>query len=282
VALADFTFQLDGGIVLNEEGATFTDIDKVSGLDSAPYRETIRDHEGADGGFIDAEFEKGRDIILDGTVYGDVETIEAYLDDIKANFAPVVTPVQFVFKAPGVDERLLFVKSRGVHYDWETARRIGCTPIQFKMFAEDPRIYSSTLSSVLISYGGDAGFGFGFPLGFNIDFGGGATPGGATVSNDGNRPTPAEFLITGPIENPVISNTTSGHTMGFTIALAAGETLTINTRDRTVYLNGNNNRRNTLTTVDWFDLEPGDNFIGFGGLSGTGSTMVVSFRSAWR
>jgi hypothetical protein len=280
--LLDFTFQLNGGVVLNDDGFPFVDIDKVSGLDNSPYRETIRDHEGADGGFMDAEFEKGRDVVLEGTVYGSSASVEAYLDSLKSNYAPVQQPIPFVFKAPGVVERLIYVKPRGCRYDWDTARRLGMTPIQLLMFAEDPRIYDSTLSSQLLSYGGDAGLGLAFPVGFNINFGGGATPGGGTVSNSGNRNTPIIFVITGPVQNPILQNTTTGHTLGFTITLAAGETLTINTRDRTVYLNGNINRRNTMTTVDWFDLVPGNNFIGYGGLSGTGSTVSVTFRSAWR
>lgn len=280
--LTDFTFQLNSGVILNDDGFPFVDIEKVSGLDNAPYRETTRDHEGADGGFMDAEFEKGRELILEGTVYGNVSTVETYLDSLKSNYAPVTTPIPFVFKAPGTVERLLFVKPRGCRYSWEAARRIGATPIQFLMFAEDPRIYASSISSVVTSFGGDAGLGFAFSFAFNINFGGGATPGGTNVTNDGNRPTPVEFIITGPVTSPVITNTTSGHVMAFNITLATGETLTINTRDRTVYLNGNVNRRNLMTNADWFMLEPGVNFIGYGGLVGTGSTLTITYRSAWR
>lgn len=282
MTLNDFTFQLNSGVILNDDSFPFVDIDKVSGLDNAPYRETTRDHEGTDGGFMDAEFEKGRDVILEGTVYGNSSTVEAYLDSLKANYAPVTSPIPFVFKSPGVVERQLFVKPRGCRYDWDTARRLGMCPIQFLMFAEDPRIYASQLSTAIFGYGGDAGLGLGFNLGFNLNFGGGASPGGGSVVNAGNRNTPITFVITGPVQNPLIANATTGHTMGFTITLSASDTLTINTRDRTVYLNGLTNRRSAMTTVDWFDLVPGTNQLTYGGLSGTGSTLSVSFRSAWR
>jgi hypothetical protein len=275
-------------VLLNDDTTLpFVDVEKVVGLDSAPYRETIRDHEGSDGGFIDAEFERGRDVVLEGTVYAsdaaDATATEVYLDSIKANYAPVQTPIPFVFSVPGVEERLIFVKPRGVRYNWELLRRIGITPIQLMMFAEDPRIYTAEESQTTVSYGGDAGLGLAFSAGFSIDFGGGATPGGATVTNEGNRPAPVEFIITGPIINPVITNSTTDDTLGFTIELTASDTLTINTRNRTVYLNGNVNRRNTLNSpAEWFHLEPGDNIIGFGGLSGTGATLDINFRSAWR
>jgi len=498
LGLGEYTFQLDDdGVTLNEDTALpFVDITKVAGLDSAPYRETTRDHEGTDGGFLDAEFEKGRDISLEGTIYADSDTIESYLDDLKANFAPVTSPIPFYLKAPGVDERLVFVKPRGINYDWATARRIGMTTAQFLMYAEDPRIYASALTSSTITYGGSAGLGLAFTtfldtytrttvgglgtsdsshtytltgtaadfatngstaritltaatgsvyvatidtltavnqtmfiqgltlsatptgatiigtldvrevdtnnmykvniiwttsntvqvsltkvvagvtttlvaaatvgvltssslvsvraeihegdssatgsilrakvwatgaaepststaeaaidtgvtatggfrvtavrstsntntnpimswdslqwwqgIGFSVDFGGGATPSGTVATNAGNRPTPVEFVITGPIENPIITNSTNGHTLSFTITLAASETLVVNTRDRTVLLNGSSNRRNTLTNPDWFFLDPGVNQIFFGGQNGTSATLGISFRSAWR
>lgn len=285
IGLNDYTFQLNNsGVALNTDSIAFpyVDIDRVQGLDSAPYRETTRDHEGADGGFMDAEFEKGRDIILEGTVFANTSTFEAYMDTLKANYAPVQTPIPFYVKAPGTVERLLFVKPRGVRYDWDAGRRLGMSPVQFLMFAEDPRQYDAVESTLNINYGGDAGFGFSFNLGFSLDFGGGATPGGATINNLGNRSTPPTFIILGPVTNPIITNQTYGIAMGFTITLGASDTLTINTRDRTVYLNGNINRRNTMTTPNWFFLEVGNNFIGYGGQSGGGSSLQVRFRSAWR
>jgi len=284
LGLNDYEFQLnDSGVRLNTTSAIpFVDINKVSGLDNAPYRETTRDHEGVDGGFLDAEFEKGRDIILEGVVFGDLTSVEPYLDSLKYNYAPVTSPIPFYYKSSGVTERVIFVKTRGVRFDWDSARRIGTTDIQFLMFAEDPRIYTNVLNNTNISYGGDAGLGLAFSFGFNINFGGGATPGGGTFTNDGNRSTPVVFTITGPVINPIIYNYTTGKTMSFIIELTGSDTLTINTNTRTVYLNGNSNRRNTMQTFDWIFFDPGSNLIGYGGSSGSGSVLNVQYRSAWR
>jgi hypothetical protein len=465
-------------------------------MDNAPYRETVRDHEGADGGFIDAEFEKARDIILEGSAFATVGSVETYLDSLKANYAPVTTPIPFYFKPGGVDERLIYVKPRGCRYDWEQARRTGMTNIQFLMVAEDPRFYSSVLGTSVVAYGGDGGLGFGFTryyddfarlstdtwgtattgntytltgtaadfdvngdvgtivltaatgtayyalingmtsvidhyifarevtfsatptggsvsqlfdmrfvdannfyrvelirttgnatqvqlvklvagapttiasavtigsatatssvsvlaeavrgsesaaisqirvkvwlssdpepvawtldvkdssitsaggvrvgavrnagntnvnpiaaigtatwwqgFGFDFGFGGGATPAGTTLAVGGNRPTPVEFIITGPVINPVIYNTTTGDVLAFAIELSASDTLTINTLNRTVYLNGNINRRNTMTMSDWFFLNPESVSIAYGAGTGVGSTLTINFRSAWR
>lgn len=165
IGLNSYEFQLDTtGVRLNTDatGIPFVDITKVTGLDSAPYRETLRDHEGVDGGFIDAEFETGRDLILEGIIYCDTTSVEPFLDNLKANFAPVTSPIPLYLKSTGVAERVIFVKPRGVRFDWETARGIGVTPAQFLMYAEDPRIYDNDLLSIVVPFGGAATTGFGF------------------------------------------------------------------------------------------------------------------------
>lgn len=281
----ELTFMLsDTGVVLNTDSASvpFVDIVEVEGLDNAPYRESQRDHEGTDGGFMDAEFERGRTIILTGTAYATTETAEAYLDSLKANFAPSSSLVPFYFKAPGVDERVLFVKPLGCRYNWEQMRRTGCTRMLFRMFAEDPRLYSSTLSSSVVPFSTGATTGLSFNLGFNFGFGGAAGTDGVFVTNEGNRPTPPVFTITGPCVSPVIRDDTYGHVLAFNITLAAGETLVIDTQYRTVKLNGTTNRRSTLADSDWFFLQPGDTFLRYGADSGVGSSLLVEFRSAWR
>src|SRR5687767_1136786 len=281
----ELTFRLgDSGVILNTDSTAipFVDIQKVAGLDSAPYRETQRDHEGTDGGFLDAEFERARPILLTGEVYADSSTMETYLDSLKADYAPSTTLVPFYLKAPGVPERVVFVKPQGCRYDWDQLRRIGKAGIQFKMLAEDPRVYTATLISVDVPFSAGASTGFGFNLGFNFGFGGSSGTDGTFVTNSGNRPTPVVFTITGPCTTPTIRDDTYGHSLTFDIILAATETLVIDTQYKTVKLNGTLNRRNTLVDPDWFFLEPGLTFIRYNAVSGAGSTMNISFRSAWR
>lgn len=282
----EYTFKLgDSGIILNTDSISFpfVDVTDVVGLDNAPYRETERDHEGEDGGFMDAEFEKGRTVLLKGNVYSASGTMEAYLDSLKANYAPSASLVPFYFKAPGIDERVLFVKPLGCKYDWEQMRRTGQGTVQFKMFAEDPRLYASTLTTVSIPFAAGASTGFGFSLGFSFGFGaGGGGSDGVFVVNAGNRPTPAIFTIHGPCDTPSILDETYGHVLAFNIILATGETLVVDTQYKTVRLNGTVSRRGTLVDPDWFYLESGQTFLRYNALSGTGSSMDVSFRSAWR
>lgn len=266
MALTDYTFRLgDAGEVLNSDstGFPFVDIIEVRGLDSAPFRETSRDHEGVDGGFMDAEFEKARPITLEGFVYAEPDSIETYLDKLKANYAPSRTLVPFYFSAEGESERLLYVKPLGVRYDWTAEdRRLGIARVQFNMFAEDPRIYAPTEQSVTVMLAALATDGFAFPLGFPFSFGSTIEiTNSASLTNSGNRPTPVEFIISGPVVDPELINQTTGKSLKFVTELSTTETLVVNTHYRTARLNGTINRRGSLQEPNWFDLDPGTTLI---------------------
>jgi hypothetical protein len=280
---SDYTFRLGAtGVVLNTDvSVPFVDITKVTGLASASYRETERDHEGQDGGFMDAEFEKGRHISLEGTVYANPSIMEIYLDSLKANFAPVSDPVPFYLLSPGVSTRIVFVKSLGVRYDWDSARRTGSADIVFVMFAEDPRQYSEALVQTEIDLQLDADTGFGFPFGFPLSFGSSVMPSVTTVTNSGNRPTPPVHVMPGPVTDPRVVKIDTNEVLAFNIIVAAGQTLRANTINRTVMLD-NANRYDTLVRDDWFSLDPGGNDIAYRAESSSPATLTVEHRHAWR
>jgi hypothetical protein len=283
--LAEYTFRLDDfGVVLNPNVSVppFVDITDVVGLDSAEVRQTERDWEGNDGTFMDAEFEKGRGIVLTGTAYADPDGVELFMDQLKGNWAPSKTLVKFYFKGPGAVERMLLVKPLGLRYNWRTARRYGSTDIQFQCFAEDPRIYSSQEYSTSVNINTSGGVGFGFPFNFPFDFGTIVSGLGTNLFNEGNRDTPVVFSIPGPSTNPRIVNDSTGDEMAFTVTLQANETLVIDTKYKTVKLDGAFNRRSTLNFPTWFNLKPGTNIIRYLATSGAGGPMIATYRSAWR
>lgn len=288
----DTTFQLtDTGVVLNDDTLTnvpFIDIEAVTGLDSAPFRQTKREHEGVDGGFMDAEFESGRDISLSGIVYANNNPMETFLDTLKANWGPSTTLLPLYIYTIETGLRVIFVKPLGCKYDWDALRRTGMTAITFTAYAEDPRIYSGSLLSMVFPMGATIFAGFGFPIGFPLSFGGvSSTSDGAFVYNIGNRPAPVVMTVTGPITNPVILNDTTSSLMSFNITLSSTDTLTIDTQYHTVRLNGTANRRSAMVYPGWFMLQAspiaplGGNFIRFRGSAGTG-TLTVAYRASWR
>lgn len=284
----DLSWQLgDTGVILNDDltpSEPFIDIDKASGWDSAPFRETKRDHEGVDGGFMDAVFEQGRDVSLTGTVYFNGNPVFPLLDSLKANWAPSNVLVPLYFRSEEVGTRVLFVKPLGVKYDLDTGIRVGATAIQFSAYAEDPRLYTDYLNSYTLTVGATVYTGFGFPLGFPFGFGGvSTTTDSVLLPVGGNRPTPPIMTITGPVVNPYIYNDTTNNVMRFQITLGATDTLVIDTQYHTVRLGGTSNRRSTLTLPGWFFLEPGENTIRFRSENATDTgTLLVQYRDAWR
>jgi hypothetical protein len=280
----DYTFKLGtSGVILNTDATPpFVDITRVIGFDSAEARETQREWEGNDGTWMDAEYEKGRGIILEGSLYADVDVVEQFLDDLKANWAVSRDLVLLYFKAAGVDERALLVKPLGLKYDWESARRWGEARIQFKCFAEDPRIYAGIESLYYVDLNSVAVGGFGFPFSFPFGFGTASAGLGTNLPNVGNRSTPFEVIIHGPTVNPVIVNDDTGEQMDFNITLNSGSYLIVNTKYRTVRLDGVANRRNALINPSWFHLQPGDNHIRYLADVAGALPLQFTYRSAWR
>lgn len=281
----DFTYQLgDTGFTLNtsSDSLPFVDITKVSGLDNAPYRETERDHEGADGGFLDAEFEKGRPITLDGLLYADPATLESTLDMLKANYAPASVRQPFYFKKPGVLERVLFVKSRGVKFDSDSFRRVGTVSVQFGLFAEDSRIYDAQERVITLEQSTDTTTGRGYSMGYPYGYGAAITPTSENAINSGNRSTPATIVFYGPTTSPELVNDSTGKSLKVNLTLGASDYIVIDLQYHTVLLNGSANRRGFLDAPNWFFLQPGDNFLRYRtGAAGT-STATVTYRNAWR
>lgn len=287
VLTEDFTYQLTStGILLNPQYPTppFVDITKATGFDSAELRTTERDHEGVDGGFLDAFYEKMRTVTLEGQLYcNDYLVVESYLDSLKSNWSPVATPIPLYFKKPGVSERLIFVKPLGVRYDVDELRRSGRAAIQFVAQAEDPRVYTAeAIVEAQIAQTTAAVTGFGFNLSFNFGFGGSVTPTVYNAYNEGNRSTPAVIKIPGPVTRPRIYNDSVGGVLDFQTEIATGDYLLVDTYYRTVKLNGTISRRGTLTDPDWFLLQPGDNYMRYQADTTGNPAALITYRHAWR
>jgi len=288
MALVDeFSYMLgDDGVILNPDSLVppFVDVTNVQGFDSAPPRVTEHDHEGTDGGFVDAEFEQSRPIIIEGTVYsGEGAPLEPFLDDLKMNWAPSTLPMPLYLKHPGVSERVAFVKPQGCRYASTQARRLGTAEVQFICTAEDPRIYSAELQTVPVPQGELIVTGRGYPRGYPYGYGAPAIANGVNIIVGGNRPTPLVISIPGPAKNMQIVNDTLGITMILDIELLAGDTMLIDTKTRSITVNGAN-RRTALREPDWFFLYPGNNYIRFRAESsnltpGPAQNSITTFES---
>lgn len=285
----DFTFQLGtSGMLINPNGVTYPtiDIDSIKGLDSAQIRTTVKDREGANGAYVDSEFDQARTIVLTGTLYDDASNTELTLDRLKGEWAPSNVPIALTYQMPKIGQRMLWVYPQGVRYDVDDLRRLGICAIEFTAIAGDPRIYSAleTIRSMGVSDIQQTGYGFN--KSFNFGFGGVTTNSApALIVNTGNRSAPVKFRIWGPFYNPHIINYTSGSELAFDYQIDVTTSyLEIDTAAKTVRVNGMDNARTYLRRPYWFDLEAGNNYIGFRveGNASLATHMDIIYRSAWR
>src|SRR4051794_34797186 len=119
-SLQDYEYQFDDdGMPLNSFDAgvvaelPFVDVTRVAGLDSPEFRQATRDHEGLDGGYVDAEFMTIRNVTIECVLYSDPVDPEALPDLIRYNFRPAKLTRPFYFKHPGKPVRVVFGKALG-------------------------------------------------------------------------------------------------------------------------------------------------------------------------
>lgn len=129
-------------------------------------------------------------------------------------------------------------------------------PYTATLRATDPRAYEPQwITRIAVPLAGGAG-GDIYPSTYPIHY---RPPVSTTVQidNPGSVETPLIITINGYLLNPIIRFGT--REMIFNAEIAQGDQLVINTRDRTVLLNNESNRRSLLDTARsrWFDAPPG-------------------------
>lgn len=127
--------------------------------------------------------------------------------------------------------------------------------------------------------------GFTFDLDFDLSFPNASPSGRTNVPTLGNARCYPVMQLWGPCTNPQIDNLQDVDELGvtkklaFSISLSSGQYLEVDTRNRTVLLNGNSNqpRYNTLdfSVSRWWTLAPGNNFVKYFPDSYSGNARAV-------
>jgi hypothetical protein len=149
-----------------------------------------------------------------------------------------------------------------------------------------PRLYGTTLRTA--GTGNSAGIltgGVGFPSGFPFPFGATTYAIGATASNAGDRGAePNNIVITGPIVNPIFTNTTTGEYIQVNVTMNIGDTLIIiyDSDNVSIELNGNSVYGSLNTDSTLFLVKPGANTFSLTGTSmGAGASGTITFLDTW-
>lgn len=170
----------------------------------------------------------------------------------------------------------------------ENTRKGLVQPFRLVCKVKDPTIYgypsktASTQGTDPTTLGGTAVFPFSFPIIF----------GASTISvsnvaiNNGDVPGyPASITVVGPINNPTITNTTTGEYITVSTNLATSSDVLVITYDKdtlSVTSNGVSVLSNVTTASTYFKLEPGDNTITLTGSTiGSGAYVSVAYYDSW-
>lgn len=123
--------------------------------------------------------------------------------------------------------------------------------------------------------------GFSFPFSFPFSLG---TPAAtATITITGDTETPVRIVLVGPLVAPKVTNTTTGEFISILQNIASGETVTIDTKLKTITSDINGNIFHWLDTDStfWY-LEPGANIITYiTSTSILGSSCTIYYRNRY-
>lgn len=254
---------------------------EITGVEDLPEVSQANVNRGRSHGMLAGPmFARDRVITVTGEItQGDASTFRAAVDALKAATTITSTETELVFRLAQDDARFAWVRPlrRSIPNSQQFAYGVGTVTLQF--VATDPRIYSNTLRSGSTSPGTTSG-GLSFPHAFPHGFGT-TTAGTITAANDGDASAPWTATLTGPLTSPRIQLVDMEGDLEMSgFELAAGDTLTFDSLNRTVLLNGTASRYGSLTTRTWFEIPAGGATVALYATAGAG-TMSLEWRDTY-
>jgi hypothetical protein len=229
-----------------------------------------------------------RAVALSAAVTDDVYEPANLLDQVKAFLHPRTRPYLYVTQDGWATERrmLLRVDQFSEPYTGYVASQVRAVQLQWK--APDGVWEAATESETTVNADVATSDGLHWPVTFPISFVATTATGAAQVSNGGGVPSHFTARMYGPCSGPRLVNETTGEEITFrdSLALAAGEYVEVDTRQRTAYLNSMTTQ-SRLTYLDfavtsWWRVEPGDQTVRYAPPSATGGAVaVITYRPAW-
>jgi len=123
-----------------------------------------------------------------------------------------------------------------------------------------------------------------YPRTYNRTYGATSTGGSALLQNSGNADADSVLTFVGPLTRPKATLLDTGEFMEFDITLSAGQQLIVDTRSKTVLLEGTASRRSTLVTGSKFWKIPptiSGSSVNFSAQLFEAGTLSISHRSTY-
>jgi hypothetical protein len=217
-------------------------------------------------------------------ILGDsLEDVGEKVDLIRAAWDASEVDLPIHYRFLGLPERLRYGRPRRCHVNLDMAPKGSVGIVSFQFEALDPLSYSAVeyVGSTAPQTPGD-GITVPFTVPFTLPA---ATSGTVDALNVGTAKSPWTARILGPTtpgNPPLITHVESGAFLSLSAnggaSVPSGQFMELDSRDRSVLLNGTDDRRQTLDNFStWFPLTPGSNTILFQG----SGTLEFRWRSAY-
>ncbi|MEU0789154.1 phage tail protein [Amycolatopsis sp. NPDC005961] len=273
-------YEVDGwaGNTIDPDGVEWW-VTKEDGWSGGPgVRLELSDRPQRDGSFDAPSFRSARVITLEGTAIApDGSARERAKDRMAALLAdgtrltPLVVAERTVRRSARVrlSSAIKIVDTTPVSFDWSV-----------QVTAPDPLRYGEDLHVETCGLPRPAP-GMTFPVRFPLVFGRGEG-GTLALANSGTATVRPVWTITGPCVQPAIRNDSTGERMAFSLSLAEGDVLTVDSAARTVFLGEASRRATLLPRSAWFGLPPGSTAVGFEAFDNTATgRLTVRWHDAW-
>lgn len=238
--------------------------DPIEGFDAPEYRLNEYDRSSEDGGYVSSAYYGSRAITLSGMIVAGSlseyesmrkELIQAVSIQRDKYSVPVGTTITFTTLAGTPYKISAFFKKPEFAWDGIKYGRF-----LLQATVPDPFIYDVNLftsENIAQATGGGYQTPHGSPYYTNVSMGG-----GTVVVNDGGVEIYPIITLTGSLTNPIITNQTSGLYLKINYTLAAGDTIIVDMRNKTMTLNNSSSLLSTKTVdSNWWPLSVGNNSI---------------------
>lgn len=259
---------INNELTLVANATTAFSLEEVQGLEAPPYRTTIIEYAGKDGGMVPDQKRGQRIVTITGgidtnTPEAQLEARRVFLDALSFNEN---VPISIVTQ----DNKtyLFYAKFRQPQMP---IKAMNSTDFQIIAIADDWRLYDSTSGSInsatvfkMIEGGarwrtGADGDGWRWLTGSGVRWNAGS--GSVNVVNTGTTASNPVITITGANQNPIVRNVTTGEQIKINITTGLSDVLVIDTLTKSVLLNGGNINALVEPGSTYFSLQPGGNLI---------------------
>lgn len=148
------------------------------------------------------------------------------------------------------------------------------------LVAPDPRKYSTQPQIVTVNTSPATGGGVTMPITLPMTLPALPPGGSVAVTNAGNFETRPLITITGPITSPALVNVTTGQQVSWSgLSVPAGQAFAVDFSVMQATLGGAYRAADAFSS--WWTLPPGTSTVAIQGQGAAGSTVSVSYASAW-